>query len=177
MVVPKLASLKEATRIDFTGLVPGSTQFETYGDAVLSLIRGGNGPEKLVVIDRGFALDNPIPHVVRDHLNLTGDNPLVGPNDPMGERFPSVNDIYVTDLLPELPRGVAVGLKPGAHPSTSEWKLVRDLGGEFYCYNLVPAMIVAAHARRRVLGIVVPPDVELETSLLSFLTSEGGSKK
>jgi purine-nucleoside phosphorylase len=105
------------------------------------------------------------PHVVRDHLNLTGTNPLVGPNDPCGERFPSVNDVYITDLCPNLPRGVAAGLVGGVFPTREEMEFLRSLGADFCCYNLVPTMIVAAHAGLKVLGLVVPEGVEVNPVL------------
>lgn len=162
--------LRKARKIDFTNTVPGFQSFDSCGDEVLRLVRHA-GAETVIAIDRGYEIEAP--HLVTDHLNLTGHNPLVGPNDPCGERFPSVNDIYVTDILPELPRGVAAGLKPGVQPSPEDLKVIKSLGADFYCYNLVPTMIVAAHARLRVLGIVVPENWAGEVSLLSFLTGGG----
>src|SRR5277367_3583649 len=133
MVLSKI-NLKEAKRIDFTGTVAGCEQFQSYGDQVVSFIRNSRGPKILLVIDRGFAFGKAVPHVVRDHLNLTGFNPLVGPNDSCGERFPAVNDIYLTDLLPGVPLAVAAGLKPGTVPSDDELALIRSLGADVYCY-------------------------------------------
>ena len=172
MVLSKV-NLKESKRIDFTGTVSSFEQFKSYGDEVVSLVRNSQGPKVLVVIDRGFACEKSTPYVVRDHLNLTGTNPLVGPNDPLGERFPSVNDIYVTDVLSGLPIGIAAGLQPGIVPSPDELKLIRSLGGDFYCYHLVPTMIVAAHARWRVLGIVLPEGAKLDSAILNVLDNGG----
>lgn len=169
-MVKSRVSFKESRRIDFTGNVSGAEHFESFGEGVISLVRNN----VLVVIDRGFGFENPVPHIVTDHLNLTGSNPLVGPNHPAGERFPGVNDIYVTDQFPGLPRGVAAGLKPGVVPTEDELKLIKQLGADFCCYNLVPTMLVAAHLRWKVLGIVVPEGVVLEPSVLSVLGNGGG---
>ncbi len=170
-----MIELKQAKRIDFTGSVAGFEHPRSYDDQVLSSIRNSRGVKTLIVIDRGFALRKLVPYVVQDHLNLSGSNPLVGPNDPAGERFPSVNDIYITDLLSALPRGIAAGLRPGVVPSADQLNLIRSLGADFYCYNLVPTMIVAAHAQWRVLGIVVLEGVALDAQLLDVLQNGGGN--
>ncbi len=167
-------SLKGARRIDYSGGADGFERFDSFGDRVVNLLRTSTGSKVLVVIDGGFGFANAAPHVVRDHLNLTGGNPLVGPNDSCGERFPSVNDIYVTDLVRSLPTGVAAGLKPGVVPSDKELEFIREMGADFCCYNLVPTMIVAAHAGWRVLGIVVPEGERLDASVLAVLNDAGG---
>ncbi len=174
MVLAK-TTLKGALRLDFTGSVAGFHQLDSFSDQVVSLIRNNSGPKVLIVIDRGFGLPKSSPHLVADHLNLTGGNPLTGPNDPCGERFPSVNDIYVTDVPVGLPTGIAAGLRNGLVPSDEALKLIRSLGADFYCYNLVPTMIVAAHARYRVLGILVPEGEKLDSTILSVLESGGGN--
>lgn len=160
-----MTSLKDARCIDFTREAEGFLQLKSFGDRVISFVREGKGSQVLVVVDRGYMMRNATPHVVRDHLNLTGTNPLVGPNDPCGERFPSVNGVYVTDLCPQLPRGVAAGLKPGVFPTREEMDFLSSLGADFCCYNLVPTMIVAAHAGFKVLGIVAPEGCDLSPVL------------
>ncbi len=145
-------NLKQALRIDFTGKLGGFKQFRSFGPDIVSLIRTPSEAQTLIVIDYGYGIKAP--HLVRDHLNLTGTNPLIGPNDPCGERFPSVNDIYVVD--DSVACGIAAGLKPGIKPSGDDVALMESLGADFYCFNLVPTMIVAAHSRYRVLAILVP---------------------
>jgi len=155
-MVTSQISLKGASRIDFTGQLPDFTHYPAFSSDVISLIRKGVGSRVLVVIDVGWGFGKAVPHKVRDHMNLTGSNPLVGPNDSCGERFPSVNSVYLSDFLPELPAGVLAGLKPGVVPSADDLSLMRSLGADFYSYNLVPTMIVAAHAGFKVLGVVIP---------------------
>ena len=146
--------LEEATKIDFTGEVPGFKAVDRFNQEVISLLRKPATRKVLVVVDRGYGLPTGAPHVVRDHLNLTGGNPLVGPNDPGGQRFPAVNDIYIS--LSGAASAVAAGIKPGVQPTDEELNRIHWLGADFYCYNLVPTMIVAAHAGWKVLAVAVP---------------------
>lgn len=160
-----VAMLKGARLVDYTRSTARSHQFPGFGDRVIAFVREPSDSRYLVVVDRGYMMRQEAPHVVQDHLNLTGTNPLVGPNDPCGERFPSVNDVYITDLCPDLPRGVAAGLKGGVFPTREEMEFLRSLGADFCCYNLVPTMIVAAHAGLKVLGLVVPEGAEVNPVL------------
>lgn len=151
-------SLRGATLIDFTGAVkPGG--HDSYNEAVAKLLRTGDH-KTVVIVDRGNSMTLMQPHVVSDHVNLTGANPLCGPNDPCGERFPVVNDIYIEEtgdpVIDALPRGVVGGLKAGVVPRGEELAKLKSLGIDFCCYNLVPAMIVAAHAGLKVIGIILP---------------------
>lgn len=148
--------------VDFTRDAEGFHHLSGFDERVISLIRQGTGKKVLVVVDRGFCLPKEAPHIVLDHLNLSGTNPLVGPNDSCGERFPSVNNVYITDVCPNLPRVVVAGLKPGVFPTREEMSFIASLGAQCCCYNLVPTMIVAAHAGWKVLGIVVPEAAKLQ---------------
>ncbi|MBS1998871.1 MAG: hypothetical protein JSS86_21245, partial [Cyanobacteria bacterium SZAS LIN-2] len=161
--------LRYARRLDFTGTVGDFDQFESFGQPVIDLLRTEGRSPLVIVIDHGygFAGDHVQPHIVLDHLNLTGDNPLVGPNNPIGQRFPVVNDIYVgaADIMDQeetwsignplgkLRNGIAAGVKHGLKLNEDELSTCRNLGAHFYCYNLVPTMIVAAHAGLKVLGL------------------------
>lgn len=162
------AKLDGVSCIDFTDSIASFNRFLCFDEEVIDFIRDlakdPKGPRTILVVDHGFGFETDAPHIVSDHLNLTGDNPLVGPNDPCGQRFPILKDTYISNLLPDLHRGVAVGLKQGVLPSQEEVSMIRFLGGDFCCYNLVPAMIVAAHAGIRVVGVVVPE--AYDTSLL-----------
>lgn len=156
--------------IDFTGAVVEGGHYLRFDSAVVNALRGVHENKIAIVCDCGFGFRDPAPYVVTDHLNFTGDNPLIGPNDPSGERFVVVNNIYVTDahdmLVPksafgQLNKGIACGLKPGLIPDAEELALIYELGAHFYCYNLVPTMLIAAHAGWKVLGLALP---ELENN-------------
>jgi hypothetical protein len=181
-----MKKLDDAIKIDFAGKIAGYTQAKEFDKEIVDLIRKGSAGKTVVVIDTGYNLPGDAPHVVRDHLNFTGSNPLVGPNHECGERFPIVNGIYLSavemldpkktlplsDPFTKLPSGIAAGLKPDTKPTAAELDLIKTLGADFYCYNLVPAMIVAAHAGLKVFGLLVPPGATLEPNITSHLKGE-----
>lgn len=158
--------LSEATKIDFTGTANGGFEkFTAYNDDIKKLLRSGKTSKVCVIIDRGYGFKEKAPYVVRDHLNLTGYNPLVGPNDPCGERFPAVNSTYITDgdFVNNGRSAVIAGLREGVVPTPDDVSFLESIGAEGYSYNLVPAMIIAAHAGWKVLGIIVPEGVDANT--------------
>ncbi|MFA7340535.1 MAG: hypothetical protein WC028_27375 [Candidatus Obscuribacterales bacterium] len=169
--------LRNAKRIDFTGTCPEFDFFEKFSEATVDLIRNKEKAEVVIVIDRAYGFspshlkDNLAePHIISDHLNLTGDNPLVGPNNPIGERFPVVNRIYLSaadtidqeetwtmgNPLSKLRSGIVAGIKPALVPSQADLDLIYSMGAHFYNWNTVPTMIVAAHAGLKVLALAVP---------------------
>jgi hypothetical protein len=169
--------LRYAKRIDFTGDIEGYDNFDQFGPAVVELLRSESRSDVAIIVDRGygFSSDHIQPHLIVDHINLSGDNPLVGPNNPIGQRFPVVNNIYISaadtmdqeetwamgNPLGKLRNGIAAGVKQGLTLSEEDLKTIYKLGAGLYCYNLVPAMIVAAHAGLKVLGLVVPEGQQL----------------
>ncbi len=82
---------------------------------------------------------------ISDHINLSGFNPLKGP------QFIPLSNIY------ESKKGiVVVGLKEGIEPNLHEKKILLRIGVKAYCYKLVPAVIKAASKglKVRAIGIV-----------------------
>ena len=70
---------------------------------------------------------------IRDHINLSGFNPLNGPI------FIPLNNLYTTkDGI------LIVGLREGVHPTNKEKRILEKLGVKAYCYNLVQTAIFAA---------------------------------
>jgi hypothetical protein len=153
-------NFSNAKVFDFTGAL-GKNAYEGFGQPVIDALRQPLENKLAIVLDSGFGFDKSAPHLVLDHLNLSGHNPLIGPNYSEGERFPVINGIYVTEiapgLVPGMERGIAVGLRTGLKPSAQELERIRYLGGHFYCYNLVPTMLIAAHVGWRLLAVVGPP--------------------
>ncbi|HEY9792931.1 MAG TPA: hypothetical protein V6D22_21195 [Candidatus Obscuribacterales bacterium] len=168
--------LHGARVIDFTGTVSEFRQMPGCSDEFTDLVRHGEAPKAVVIVDHSLNAKHRGPVLVRDHLNLTGSSPLLGPNHPAGDRFPVVQGIYVDDVLPELPRVVAAGLKPGVRPTADDMELILRYGGEACCYNVVPAMLLAAHAKRRVLAILVPEGTALPDSIARELHAMTGGK-
>lgn len=102
---------------------------------------------------------------ITDHLNLTGRNPLVGPNeDRLGPRFPDLTHAYdarLTTALEEAARaagqtlraGVYVQLNGPSYETPAEVRMARVLGGDAVGMSTVPEVIVAAHMGVPLAGI------------------------
>jgi purine-nucleoside phosphorylase len=115
--------------------------------------------------------------LIADHINLLGDNPLVGPNDEaLGPRFPDMSDPY-DPALRTLARTVAAGqgirLHEGVYVAVSgpnletraEYRWLRGIGADVVGMSTVPEVIVAVHGGFRVLGVSVITDQCLPESL------------
>ena len=161
---------KGARCIDFTGQVAGFEHWDSFGAKFTDMIRSKAHTKAVVLIDRCLAGRLNSPMLVRDHINFTGNNPLVGPNHEGGDRFPVVQGIYLTDCPADLPGGVAGGLKAGVIPDAEETALLRSFGVDFCCYNIVPAMLVAAQAGWKVLAIGVPDGAALSEAQLQQIS-------
>ena len=105
--------------------------------------------------------------LIRDHLNLAGINPLVGPNDPrLGTRFPDMSDTY-TPRLRRLALRVAeekgIPLSEGVYAwflgptfeTPAEVEMARRLGADLVGMSTVPEVICARHMGRQVIGLSV----------------------
>jgi purine-nucleoside phosphorylase len=115
--------------------------------------------------------------LIEDHVNLLGDNPLIGPNDDrLGERFPDMCHAYDRELL-ALARRVAVEEKVpvqqgvyvavgGPNLETrAEYRFLRLIGADVVGMSTVPEVIVAVHSKMRNLGFSVVTDMCLPDAL------------
>jgi purine-nucleoside phosphorylase len=103
--------------------------------------------------------------VLRDHINLQGTNPLIGPNDEhFGQRFFDMTQVYWKPyqaaalqegkrLGTEIAEGVYAGLTGPSYETPAEIRYLRAIGADLVGMSTVPEVIAAAHMGIRVLGI------------------------
>jgi purine-nucleoside phosphorylase len=115
--------------------------------------------------------------LIADHINLLGDNPLIGRNDDrLGPRFPDMSDPYDSGLRTlarstalqlglQLREGVYVAV-PGPNLETrAEYRMLRTMGADVVGMSTVPEVIVAAHQGMKVLGFSIITDQCLPDAL------------
>lgn len=103
--------------------------------------------------------------LIEDHINLTGQNPLIGPNnDELGTRFPDMSNLYDKDLRKlaadvaaqqgfDLQTGVYAWWSGPTYETPAEIHMIRTLGADAVGMSTVPEAIIARHGQMRVLGI------------------------
>ena len=103
--------------------------------------------------------------LIDDHINLTGKNPLIGPNkSELGPRFPDMSNAYhpdikkafiesAKDMNSDLKSGVYAGLLGPTYETPSEIKMLRILGADMVGMSTVPETIAANHFGVKVGGL------------------------
>ena len=103
--------------------------------------------------------------LIADHINLSGTNPLIGPNlDAFGPRFPDMSDVYTRSLreqLKPLAEAAGIPLQEGvymmysgpSYETPAEIRAFRTLGADAVGMSTVPEAIAARHCGLQVVGV------------------------
>ncbi|QDV73613.1 purine-nucleoside phosphorylase [Botrimarina mediterranea] len=122
--------------------------------------------------------------LIDDHINLLGDNPLVGVNDDrLGPRFPDMSQPYDFELLAEgqaiarrgdfvVHRGVSVAVLGPCLETRAEYRFLRNIGADVVGMSTVPEVITAIHCGLRVFGMAVVTDMCLPDALEPAVVEE-----
>jgi purine-nucleoside phosphorylase len=114
---------------------------------------------------------------ITDHINLLGDNPLIGPNDNrIGSRFPDMSEPYskrLIDLVSKvaiehkirIERGVYASMSGPSLETRAEYRMLKIIGADVIGMSTVPEVIAAVHAGIEVLGLSVITDSCLPDAL------------
>ena len=115
--------------------------------------------------------------VTTDHINLMGDNPLIGPNDDeLGPRFPDMSEPYARSLIElaervaldlhlPLQRAVFVAVAGPNLETAAEYRFLRWIGADVVGMSLVPENLAAVHGGQQVLALNVITDACLPDHL------------
>lgn len=124
--------------------------------------------------------------IIKDHINLTGTNPLKGPNeDAWGIRFPDMTRVYDPSLVAlaqktaednhiPIQTGIYAGLLGPSLETPAETRFLKTIGSDAVGFSTVMEAIAGVHANMKILGLslitnINDPDVPAETTLEAVL--------
>jgi len=122
--------------------------------------------------------------LITDHINLFGDNPLIGPNDEeLGPRFPDMSEAYNQKFIElakkvalkekiRLQEGVYAGLTGPTLETPAEYRFLINIGADAVGMSTVPEVIVANHMGMKVLGISCITDLAIDGVIVKTSVEE-----
>ncbi|WP_392564580.1 purine-nucleoside phosphorylase [Orbus wheelerorum] len=127
------------------------------------------GVEKLIItnacgaVNTNFAPGDLM--LITDHINLTANNPLMGPNNPeLGVRFLDVSEVYskkLRGIVSDVAKGLGITLQQGVYAwwtgptyeTPAEIRMIRTLGADAVGMSTVPEALIARHSGVETIGI------------------------
>ena len=122
--------------------------------------------------------------LVKDHINLMGDNPLIGPHDEvLGTRFPDMSEPYCSRLREiahkvaldnhiKLHEGIYTAVSGPNFETAAEIRMLQTLGADTVGMSVVPEVIVARQLQIECLAINVITDLSLPDSMVKVTHQE-----
>lgn len=119
-----------------------------------------------------------------DHINMLGDNPLIGPNDDdLGVRFPDMSEPYTLELSElamqvsldegiKMHQGVYLAVTGPNLETRAEYRFLRQIGADVVGMSTIPEVIAATHMGMKVLGISAITDECFPDSLKPVVMAE-----
>ena len=118
--------------------------------------------------------------IIKDHINLMGTNPLIGPNDDqLGTRFPDMSQVYdiqMRKLAKEyaqqndirIHEGIYVALSGPTFETPAEYKFLRIIGGDIVGMSTVPEVLTATHMNLPVYSMSIVTDLGIEGRIVKI---------
>lgn len=146
------------------------------------------GVEVLIVMNAVGSVNPLIPvgalTIVTDHINMMGDNPLIGPNDDrLGVRFPDMSEPYNRELITRMEqigvekkiktyRGVLVAVTGPNLETAAEYRMFQRIGADMVTMSTIPEATVAAHAGLKCVALSTVTDACLPDALKPAVLEE-----
>ncbi len=132
--------------------------------------------------------------IITDHINLTGKNPLKGPNEEAwGVRFPDMTQVYDPKLIKiatnvakhcniGIQKGIYTGLLGPSLETPAETRFLKTIGSDAVGFSTIMEAITGVHADMKILGLslitnINNPDIPVSTTIESVLKTAKASEK
>ena len=118
--------------------------------------------------------------IIKDHINLMGDNPLIGKNDTgLGPRFPDMSEVYDKKVIRQFTKiarhhnvhyhqGVYAAVSGPTFETPAEYRYIRTLGADAVGMSTVPEAVVARHMSLPVFAVSVISDLGVEGKIVEI---------